>query len=353
MNTIKRLIKKYMLFSMLVLPLQLIYADDWKELVDLSGYWKFNIGDDKEWSKYEYNDDSWEEIEVPSSWENEGYHGYNGYAWYRKQFSIPDRINNNSIYISLGYVDDVDEVYLNGHLIGFSGSFPPKYRSAHSALRKYPVSSDLFNFGEENVIAVRVYDSQQFGGIVKGDISIMSLESVNLKVNFNGFWKFQIGDNLAWKEENFIDDKWDSLLVPSYWELHGYPDHNGFAWYRKKFSVNMMLKNEKLMVLLGKIDDIDQCFLNGEMIGSTGDFISTPETNNVGKEWSELRAYYIPENLLRYGEDNVISVRVYDGYQVGGIYQGPIGITTQDEYRNYWKRKKSKKNIWESIFKTN
>jgi len=345
------MIIKYLLLSLLtIIPIQTSFADEWRELVNLKGSWKFSIGDDKEWSKIEFDDSNWEEIKTPSSWEDEGYHGYNGYAWYRKRFYIPPHSRNKSIYLSLGYIDDVDEVYLNGHLIGSSGSFPPEFRTAYNAYRKYPVSPDLFNDGKENVIAVRVYDSQLIGGIISGDISVMVFESINLEVNLEGIWKFKPGDDLSWKEPNLVDDHWDSLSVPSKWEIQGYQYYNGFAWYRKKFYVDMMLEDENLILLLGKIDDIDQCYLNGEMIGSTGDFIITPVTNNFTNEWSELRGYYIPENLIGYGEVNVISVRVYDGFQDGGIYQGPIGITTQEEYRNYWKEKKRKKSFWDYIF---
>ncbi|MEE9431330.1 MAG: beta galactosidase jelly roll domain-containing protein [Melioribacteraceae bacterium] len=347
------MVKRYLLLSLLVIiPIQTTIADDWRELVNLKGSWKFNIGDDMEWSKVDYNDHNWEKIKVPSSWEDEGYHGYNGYAWYRQNFYLANHIKNKSIYISLGYIDDVDEVYLNGHLIGSSGSFPPKFSTAYNANRKYPVSADFFNDGKENVIAVRVYDSQMNGGIVSGNISVMIFESLDLEVNLEGFWKFNIGDSLSWKEPDFIDTKWDSLSVPSKWEIQGYQDYDGFAWYRKKFYVDIMLEDEKLIALLGKIDDIDECYLNGKLIGSTGDFKVTPRTNNFRNEWQELRGYYIPENLIKYGKENIITVRVYDGTLDGGIYQGPVGITTQEEYRNYWKQKKNKrrKSFWEYFF---
>jgi sialate O-acetylesterase len=55
------------------------------------------------------------------------------------------------------------------------------------------------------------------------------------------------------------------------------------------------------------------------------------------------------DNALKPGEENVLAVRVYDGYLNGGIYEGPIGIITQDKYRKFWKDR-SKKNIWDLIF---
>jgi sialate O-acetylesterase len=344
------MIKKYIYLLLLFIPLQITIAEEWKKLVDLNGFWKFNIGDDLEWANYDYDDDDWEEIRVPSSWEDEGYYDYNGYAWYRLKFFVPNVIHKKSVYISLGFIDDVDEVYLNGKLAGSSGSMPPRFETAYNAYRKYPVPPDYFKPGQENVIAVRVYDSRLNGGITSGDISIMIQETFDLELNLEGQWKFKTGDSLKWKEKSFNDSNWDNIVVPSTWEIRGYPEYNGFAWYRKKFTLEKKFKNEKLVLVLGKIDDIDECYLNGKLIGSTGDFRITPKKNRFDNEWSEFRGYYIPEGLIKFGEENTIAVRVYDGYIDGGIYQGPVGITTQDEYRRYWKEKKRKKSIWELIF---
>ncbi|MCB0731051.1 MAG: beta galactosidase jelly roll domain-containing protein [Ignavibacteriae bacterium] len=334
----------------LILPIELLFADDWKEILNLRGYWKFNIGDDKSWANTEFNDEDWDNIKVPSSWEDEGYHGYNGFAWYRKSFTLPKNINSNSLYLVLGFIDDVDEVYLNGKLVGSTGSFPPDFRTAYNANRKYPVSIDQFNKKGENIIAIRIYDSQLSGGIIYGDISIMILDMINMDLKLDGHWKFNIGDNLVWKEPNFNDKEWTNILVPSNWESQGYKDYDGFAWYRKKFYLDKSFKDKDLVLLLGKIDDIDQCFVNGTMIGNTGDFLITPETNVFNNEWLAQRGYYLPKEILKYGEENLIAVRVYDGYIDGGIYQGPIGLTTQKVYREYWKDKKSKKGFWETFF---
>ena len=105
-----------------------------------------------EWAEFDYDDSDWEEILVPSSWEDEGYYNYNGYAWYRKHFDFPKNITNNVVYISLGYIDDVDEVFLNGKLVGSTGSFPPNFGTAYNALRKYPVPKEMFKSGGENII---------------------------------------------------------------------------------------------------------------------------------------------------------------------------------------------------------
>src|SRR5688572_26232594 len=101
-------------------------AEKWRMILDLEGRWKFTIGDNRKWASPNYPDNDWESIDVPSTWEDEGFNGYNGYAWYRTSFDGADLKSKGGIPFNLfmGYIDDVDEVFLNGHKIGASGSFP-------------------------------------------------------------------------------------------------------------------------------------------------------------------------------------------------------------------------------------
>jgi len=131
---------------------QNVFGQDWERIENLKGYWKFSIGDDLNWSKTSYDDDNWEEIKVPSSWENEGFHGYNGYAWYRKHFDFYGETPSGVVYLFLGAVDDVDQAYVNGNLVGSTGSFPPDYKTAYYAYRKYPVPIQYLNKGGDMLL---------------------------------------------------------------------------------------------------------------------------------------------------------------------------------------------------------
>lgn len=349
----KKFSLKLQLITLTILCVSSLFAKDWERIVNLRGYWKFTIGDDMKWADPNYNDYDWEEIKVPSSWESEGFHGYNGYAWYRASFDLPDKADNYSLYLYLGYIDDVDEVYLNGNLIGKSGSFPPDYSTAYNSERSYPIPQKYLNGKEDNVIAVRVYDAQLDGGIVHGDVGIYTYsKAMNLDINLEGEWKFRTGDEKQWKDPSYDDSHWESIFVPGYWEARGWKNYDGFAWYRIKFYLPKEYKDEKLILVLGKIDDIDEAYINGEFVGSTGTMYDDPskiDYNSRG-EYKQFRGYYLSRNILKPGEENVITVRIYDGYMDGGIYQGPIGLITQSKYREYWKRKKENKNIWDIIF---
>lgn len=317
---------------------QILLANNWRMVLDLSGEWRFSIGDNAQWADPDFNDRLWETIRTPAPWESRGFHGYDGYAWYRKSFTLPSSIEENNLYISLGYIDDVDEVYLNGKLIGFSGSFPPYFHTAYRAYRRYPIPIEYLNSDGVNVISVRVYDSKIDGGIIAGKIGIMIDDSESqLDVDLRGVWKFTLGDNPRWKENDLGDSNWEKIMVPYFWEAQGFHNYDGYAWYRKTFFLPEDFAGDEMLLLLGLIDDYDQTFVNGVKVGTTG-FRSNnrPELNNDAA-YQQVRNYSVPSNILNPGSFNTIAVRVYDKYVDGGIYRGPIGLIRQSRYTRFWR----------------
>ncbi len=163
--------------------------------------------------------------------------------------------------------------------------------------------------------------------------------AANLDINLQSAWKFSPGDDLRRKESDFDDSTWGELFVPGKWEDQGYRDYDGYAWYRKVFVFKTSADNEKMVLLMGKIDDIDQVFINGTFVGSTGEFPKNGGTQaNAGQEWQAFRGYYIPDGLLKKNQKNVIAVRVLDTGGDGGIYEGPVGLITQTNYIEYWRK---------------
>lgn len=295
--------------------------------INLNGLWKFSIMNNTNWEQTNYNDSDWDELIVPRAWEGQGYNDYNGYGFYRKQIFIEEDLIENQLYLMLGYIDDVDEVYFNGELIGSTGSFPPHYKTAYDARRSYLIPASLIKAGQKNTIAVKVLDMGGLGGITKGDIGIYMQEfPIKPAIDLIGEWKFKIRNNPEYKFADYDDSEWDEIMVPGVWENQGYREFNGTAWYRKDFYYNGSLSDKKMVLLLGKVDDIEQVFLNGEWIGQTG-HNSYFKTGRMGYNNYHLaeRAYIFPAELLKDGK-NVIAVKVIDGQGVGGIYDGRLEL---------------------------
>jgi hypothetical protein len=310
---------------------------------NLEGQWKFSIGEDESWMQKNFNDESWEVINVPAAWEDQGFHGYNGYGTYRKSFTIAASMKGSSLYLLLGYIDDVDETYFNGHKIGATGSFPPSYYTAYNARRVYVIPEEYIEFEGTNTVAVKVYDSYQYGGIVSGDVGIFrNPYEVPLGINLQGKWKFRLGDELKRKSADYNDDSWPEIFVPGKWEDQGYRDYDGYAWYRKTFFYKGGMDDDKLVLMMGKIDDADEVYVNGIKVGSTGEFTNTENQRiDTGERFRALRGYYLDAGLLKENQWNTVAVRVYDSGGEGGVYEGPVGFLTQTNYIAFWRKLKN------------
>jgi sialate O-acetylesterase len=308
-----------------------------QKILELRGQWKFSVGDHKEWANTNYDDADWETIRVPSTWEDQGFYGYDGFAWYRKSIVIPEQYKASSFILYLGYIDDADEVYVNGQLVGFSGGLPPKYSTAYNSMRKYEIPNTVLNFDKPNIIAVRVYDATMGGGIVSGETALYIDDNpFPMEISLKGMWKFKTDDNPDYSNPAFNDTRWRSIYAPKYWEEQGYRDYDGYAWYRKSFNVTKSYENDRIVVVLGKIDDFDEVYLNGNLISVK----RVEDYDNGSDRYSQLRAYYISGKLLIPNKTNIIAVRVLDRGGDGGIYEGPLGIVKQKDFINFWRMKK-------------
>ena len=274
----------------------------------------------------------------PASWNSEGFSRYSGYAWYRTTFEIQFTANE-PLFVELGRIDDSDEVYVNGKLIGSTGGMPPKYFTAYNVSRIYMLPTEYLNKDKPNVIAVRVFDEGGEGGILGKNVGIYSYSDYyNVGLQLMGNWKFQLSDSKDWSKEDFDDSSWDDIVVPGEWEQQGFREYDGFAWYRKKFTLPAGFTVNEMVMLVGRIDDMDQVFINGKLIGGTGEIEEKWAHND---EHERPRTYFIPNGLLKPGKANTIAVRVYDQEQRGGIYEGPVTIIPRDKYKDFWRSYRS------------
>lgn len=311
--------------------------------VNLRGDWKFILGDNPSFADPRHNDRDWETIYVPSNWQDEGFRHYNGFAWYRKSFDISFS-KGETLYLELGRIDDVDEVYVNGHLIGTTGGFPPDYFTAYNISRTYVIPNEYLS-ARDNVVAVRVYDEGGEGGILGRNVGIYSYdESFEGGFTLMGNWKFHLFDDSGWREPTVDDKDWENVVVPSTWEAQGFREYDGFAWYRKHFTLPAEFKSNDMVLLLGKIDDMDEAFINGVRVGGTGNIDRKWARDD---EWQKPRTYFIPDGILKPGKENVIAVRVYDQTGNGGIFEGPVVIIPRNQYKSFWRQYRDENYGWD------
>lgn len=143
--------------------------------------------------------------------------------------------------------------------------------------------------------------------------------------------KFTIGDKPEYKQTEFDDSSWRNIDMSRNWDHQGVDPETHEAWYRIHFTPgNNDKKGEYIVFDLGSIDDVDETFLNGEKIGQTGTFPGDKEGYSTA--WSTPRRYFLPLNskAIRWGKDNVIAIRCYNGNQPGGMYGQGVSVRVAD-----------------------
>jgi len=147
----------------------------------LDGAWRFHTGDDPRWADANTDDNGWETIDltaVPGShdgdvglpdyvggWMAHGHPGYHGYAWYRREVTVPA---GRASWDILGptLVEDGYELYWNGQRLGGSGSLGPAPRVVGTRPLRFALPADAA--GTRGVLAVRTYMLPSSGGSADG-----------------------------------------------------------------------------------------------------------------------------------------------------------------------------------------
>lgn len=137
--------------------------------------------DRSSYSSPSFDDSTWEETLIPETFNYKGLEDFDGVVWFRKQIEIPLGVKINKI--SMGYVDDSDEVYINGHFVG-------GIEDGYGIARIYDIPESILKSGK-NTIAVRVRDIGGGGGLYgKNESYFMSGDAIS--INIAGQWKYRV-----------------------------------------------------------------------------------------------------------------------------------------------------------------
>jgi hypothetical protein len=137
----------------------------------------------------------WVPMKVPSAWEQHpsgAFADYDGFGWYRSYVHVPESWRGSRLLLVVDEVSDVDEGFFNGIKIGANGAMPPLYQNPSSNIRRpFVIDPDWIRYGEDNLIAWRVYDKGGQGGILKGPVHLSRRDDA---IDLEGTWLFRPGD---------------------------------------------------------------------------------------------------------------------------------------------------------------
>ncbi|KAF1692487.1 sialate O-acetylesterase [Pseudoxanthomonas koreensis] len=129
------------------------------------------------------DDSAWTTLQVPGMWEQQGYPGMDGVAWYRTVFELSEREAKAGVVLGLGQVDDTDTTWVNGVRVG-------GVSNGYNVPRVYKVPASALRAGL-NTIAVRVEDGGGGGGI-GGSAGELFVEPVGgTRRGLDGGWRFR------------------------------------------------------------------------------------------------------------------------------------------------------------------
>jgi hypothetical protein len=107
---------------------------------ELAGPWKFHIGDNTAWAQPDFDDSSWEDLDLTRGsnglalgWTARGHRGYSGYAWYRLRIDVEGAKHALALKMP-DSVDDAYQVFVNGQRIGDFGKFTERGVTAYSGV---------------------------------------------------------------------------------------------------------------------------------------------------------------------------------------------------------------------------
>jgi beta-galactosidase len=149
------------------------------------------------------------------------------------------------------------------------------------------------------------------------DLPPLTADTTPVLAVASGDWKFQLGDDPGWKAPDLDDSGWQTVQLPTHWSTHVKGELvNKFGWYRRRLPAQPTLAGQAVVLLLGKVDDVDETFVNGVKVGQTGDFPPAYST-----AWTVNRRYQVPAQLLKGDGTDVVAVRDYNGQGDAGIYE--------------------------------
>ena len=143
--------------------------------------------------------------------------------------------------------------------------------------------------------------------------------------------RFQKGDDMSWAKPETNDANWKTIDMTQNWDDQGYAINNAYGWYRVHLTIPSSLlkgaQQEKFVIFdLPKADDVDECYLNGKLIGKTGGMPG--DAGGYKSAWSLPRSYPVDVKTggIKWDQDNVIAIRVYNGGEPGGLFERPLSI---------------------------
>ena len=147
-------------------------------------------------------------------------------------------------------------------------------------------------------------------------------------VVLDGSWRFHPGDDpdgkLGWANANFDDSTWALIRGDKSWDVQGYKNLDGFAWYRAR--VEIPAGHQDLALYIPLILTSYQAFADGKLLGGEGGM--PPHIHPINQR-NPPAFYRLPPAANPSARTVVLAIRVWHwpGWDLligGGFYAAPL-----------------------------
>lgn len=146
-------------------------------------------------------------------------------------------------------------------------------------------------------------------------------------------WRLSLEDKEEFAQPQYNDSTWTIVNTPGNFFKEQKKQR---VWVRKSFIISERYRGENLALYLGKIVESDCTYFNGHLIGCTGrwhpDFFSS---------WNTDRFYFIPPSFIKYGEENVVAIRISAEMRPRAKNRIFYGFLKDVEIYAFWQRFKA------------
>ena len=131
-------------------------------------------------------------------------------------------------------------------------------------------------------------------------------------------WWFRLdpdrrGDGEGWFREDTDFSSWSTIDAGATWESQGHAGYDGVAWYARRVRIPSEWAGSAVRLAAAGIDDEYDVYVNGTHLAHRG---QRPDRSVFG--W---RTFTRLDGALRFGEENLLVIRVEDWGGDGGIWR--------------------------------
>ena len=146
-------------------------------------YDQYDIGVKAHWAAPDFEDTSWNDVDLPGGFPEVGVTDNPAVAWFRKEIVLPDPLPSGRAALFLGSIERMDTAYINGNEVGASAWVENP--------RAYFIRDAVLKPGR-NVIAIRLLKTKPQGGFLGKPEEVRLLLGDKTSIPLAGKWKAQL-----------------------------------------------------------------------------------------------------------------------------------------------------------------